>query len=118
MCVPESIKDPKAALNIKAGCQTLDKATALGYVRTRATASSDFGRVERQRAFISALLDKVTSPAVLLNPFRLVPLATGLSSSITVDSERPRLEPGPARPRHARARRRHLHHRPGAATAW
>jgi LCP family protein required for cell wall assembly len=86
MCVPESIKDPKAALNIKAGCQTLDKATALGYVRTRATASSDFGRVERQRAFISALLDKVTSPAVLLNPFRLVPLATGLSSSIAVDN--------------------------------
>ncbi len=86
MCVPESIKDPKAALNIKKGCQTLDQATALGYVRTRATASSDFGRVERQRAFISALLDKVMSPAVLLNPFRLVPLATGLSSAITVDS--------------------------------
>ncbi len=87
MCIPESIKDPKAALNIKEGCQTLDQATALGYVRTRATASSDFGRVERQRAFISALLDKVTSPAVLANPFRLVPLATGLSSSITVDSD-------------------------------
>jgi LCP family protein required for cell wall assembly len=85
LCVPESIKDPKAALNIKAGCQTLDKATALGYVRTRATASSDFGRVERQRAFLSALLQKVTGPSVLLNPFRLVPLATELSSSITVD---------------------------------
>ncbi|WP_433291116.1 LCP family protein [Pseudonocardia sp. CA-142604] len=85
MCVPESIKDPKAALDIKAGCQTLDQATALGYVRTRATASSDFGRVERQRAFISALLDKVTSPATLLNPFRIVPLATGLSGAITVD---------------------------------
>lgn len=85
LCVPESIKDPKAGLDIKAGCQTLDKATALGYVRTRATASSDFGRVERQRAFLSALLDKVTGPSVLLNPFRLVPLATELSSSITVD---------------------------------
>jgi LCP family protein required for cell wall assembly len=85
LCVPESIKDPKAALNIKAGCQTLDKATALGYVRTRATASSDFGRVERQRAFLSAMLTKITGPSVLLNPFRLVPLATQLSSSITVD---------------------------------
>jgi LCP family protein required for cell wall assembly len=86
LCVPESIKDPKAALDIKAGCQTLDKATALGYVRTRATATSDFGRVERQRAFLSALLDKVTSPAVLANPFRVVPLASDLSSAITVDS--------------------------------
>jgi LCP family protein required for cell wall assembly len=85
MCVPEAIKDPKAALDVEEGCQTLDEATALGYVRTRATASSDFGRVERQRAFISALLDKVTSPSVLFNPFRLVPLATGLSSSIAVD---------------------------------
>lgn len=85
LCVPEAIEDPKAALDIKAGCQTLDQATALGYVRTRATATSDFGRVERQRAFLSALLDKVTSPATLLNPFRIVPLATGLSSSITVD---------------------------------
>jgi LCP family protein required for cell wall assembly len=85
MCVPEAIKDPKAALDIEAGCQTLDQATALGYVRTRATASSDFGRVERQRAFISALLDTATSPSTLLNPFRVVPLATGLSSAITVD---------------------------------
>jgi LCP family protein required for cell wall assembly len=86
LCVPEAIKDPKAALDIKAGCQTLDQATALGYVRTRATATSDFGRVERQRAFLSAMLDKVVSPAVLANPFRLVPLATDLSSAITVDS--------------------------------
>ena len=85
MCVPEAIKDPKAALDIKEGCQTLDEATALGYVRTRATASSDFGRVERQRAFISALLDKATSPSTLFNPFRIVPLATGLSGSIAVD---------------------------------
>lgn len=85
LCVPEAIEDPKAALDIEAGCQTLDQRTALGYVRTRATASSDFGRVERQRAFISALLKKVTSPTTLLNPFRVVPLATGLSSAITVD---------------------------------
>lgn len=85
MCVPEAIEDPKAALDIEEGCQTLDEATALGYVRTRATASSDFGRVERQRAFISALLDKATSPGTLFNPFRIVPLATGLSSSIAVD---------------------------------
>ncbi|MHA6779715.1 LCP family protein [Pseudonocardia saturnea] len=85
LCVPEAIEDPKAALDIEAGCQTLDQATALGYVRTRATASSDFGRVERQRAFIAALLQKVTSPTTLLNPFRIVPLATGLSSAITVD---------------------------------
>jgi LCP family protein required for cell wall assembly len=84
--VPEAIEDPKAALDIKAGVQTLDGATALGYVRTRATASSDFGRVERQRALLSALLKQVLSLATLLNPFKSVPLITGLSQAITVDS--------------------------------
>lgn len=85
LCVPESIKDPKAALDIKAGCQELDGATALGYVRTRATPGSDFDRVERQRAFLSALVAQATSPSTLLNPFRVIPLATAVSSAITVD---------------------------------
>jgi len=85
LCVPEAIKDPKANLDIKAGCQELDGQTALGYVRTRATASSDFGRVERQRAFLSALIGKATSPGTLVNPFRVVPLADAMTSLITVD---------------------------------
>jgi LCP family protein required for cell wall assembly len=86
LCVPQAIKDPKAALNIKAGCQQLDGATALGYVRTRATAGSDFDRVERQRAFLSALVKKATSPATLVNPFRVVPLTSAVSAAITVDN--------------------------------
>ncbi|HEX8498050.1 MAG TPA: LCP family protein [Actinomycetales bacterium] len=85
LCVPQAIKDPKAALNIKAGCQELDGATALGYVRTRATAGSDFDRVERQRAFLAALVKKATSPATLANPFRVVPLTSAVSAAITVD---------------------------------
>jgi LCP family protein required for cell wall assembly len=87
LCVPQAIKDPKAALNIKAGCQELDGATALGYVRTRATAGSDFDRVERQRAFLSALVKKATSPATLANPFRVVPLTSAVSAAITVDDD-------------------------------
>jgi LCP family protein required for cell wall assembly len=85
LCVPQAIKDPKAALNIKAGCQELDGATALGYVRTRATAGSDFDRVERQRAFLSALVKKATSPATLVNPLRVVPLTSAVTAAITVD---------------------------------
>ena len=85
MCVPEAIKDPKAALNIQEGCQELDGATALGYVRTRATAGSDFDRVARQRAFLSALVKKATSPATLVNPFRVVPLTSAVTAAITVD---------------------------------
>jgi LCP family protein required for cell wall assembly len=85
LCPEEAMQDPKAGLDIEAGCQEMDGGTALGYVRTRATASSDFGRVERQRAFISALLDKATSPSTMFNPFRIIPLATGLSNSVAVD---------------------------------
>ncbi len=84
LCVPEGIKDPLAGLDIKAGCQELDGATALGYVRTRATARADLERVQRQREFLSALMAKATSPTTLLNPFRLVPMTTGTARAITV----------------------------------
>ncbi len=36
MCLKEPMKDPKAGLNLKAGCQTLNGDQALGFVRTRA----------------------------------------------------------------------------------
>ena len=86
MCIPEAIKDPKAGLDIQAGCQDLDGQTALGYVRTRATPGSDFDRVKRQREFLSALLQKSTSPLTLINPFRMIPLANAMTGTITVDS--------------------------------
>lgn len=84
MCVDEPINDPLAGLDVQAGCQEFDGATALGYVRTRATALGDLDRVERQREFFAALLDKVTSPSTLLNPFRLVPLISDTASTFTV----------------------------------
>lgn len=85
LCVPESINDPKAGLDIKKGCQQIDGQTALGYVRTRATVGSDFDRVARQRAFLAALIGKATSPATIINPFRTVPLASAMTGTITVD---------------------------------
>ena len=81
--VPKAIKDPKAALDIKAGRQMLDAKKALGYVRTRV--DNDFGRVERQRIVLGALVAKASSPTTLLNPFRLIPLTTTVSSAVTVD---------------------------------
>lgn len=74
ICVAEAIDDPLANLNVQPGCQVMDGATGLGYVRTRATAQGDLDRVQRQREFLSALMGKVTSPSTLLNPFKLVPL--------------------------------------------
>lgn len=74
ICVAEAIDDPLANLNVQPGCQMMDGATGLGYVRTRATALGDLDRVQRQREFLSALMSKVVSPSTLLNPFKLVPL--------------------------------------------
>ncbi len=84
LCPAEPIDDPLANLNVQAGCQEFDGATALGYVRTRATAMGDLDRVVRQREFFAALLGTVTSPATLLNPFRMFPLLGDAVGTFTV----------------------------------
>ena len=85
ICVKENIKDPKAGLNLKKGCQTLDGGQALGYVRTRAYARADLERVEHQRQFFGALMKKSTSPGTMFNPFRGIPLAMNATSNFLVD---------------------------------
>jgi LCP family protein required for cell wall assembly len=86
LCLDAPMKDERAGIDLPAGCQTLNGADALGYVRARYTdPNGDFGRVERQRAFVSALAAKVTSPAVLLNPFVAVPLFATIGDALTVD---------------------------------
>jgi LCP family protein required for cell wall assembly len=85
ICVDEPMRDPNAGLNLRAGCQVLDSRDALGYVRTRASARGDLDRVQRQQEFLGALIDKATSPGVLLNPFRSVPLALNGADAVAVD---------------------------------
>lgn len=86
VCVSEPIDDPLANLNVQPGCQLMNGATGLGYVRTRATAQGDLDRVARQREFLTALVKKVMSPATLLNPFKLVPLAWDAPEMFVVGS--------------------------------
>ncbi|MFL6149509.1 MAG: LCP family protein [Pseudonocardiaceae bacterium] len=86
MCPTEPISDPLAGLNIPAGCQVLDGPQALGYVRTRHTPRGDLDRVVHQREFLGALIARASSPAMLLNPFHLVPLAVDAPKTITVDN--------------------------------
>ena len=72
LCLPESISDPLAGIDLPAGCQELDGRNALGYVRSRATPRADLDRMVNQRQFVSALLQRAASPAVWLNPLALV----------------------------------------------
>ncbi|MFC6011726.1 LCP family protein [Nocardia lasii] len=86
MCLDEPIVDPLAGLDLAAGCQTLSGPQALGYVRTRATPTADVDRMNRQRAFMAALLKKATGAGTLANPFALWPMATGVAGSLKVDN--------------------------------
>ena len=55
-------------------------------VRTRATPRADLDRMVNQRQFMSALMHRAASPAVLLNPLRWYPMAHAAADSLTVDS--------------------------------
>ena len=85
MCLPAAMKDPKAGLNLKKGCQVLNGDQALGFVRTRNFAISDLQREQDQRILIKGILSKMTSPGTLANPFAVIPAANGAAAAITID---------------------------------
>jgi LCP family protein required for cell wall assembly len=87
MCPAEPINDPLAGIDLPAGCQEFDGRNALGYVRSRATPRADLDRMINQRAFMSALLHRTTSPAVLLNPLRWQPIARAATNAVAVDQD-------------------------------
>jgi LCP family protein required for cell wall assembly len=87
ICLPAAIKDLNSGADFKAGCQNMDGVQALAFVRDRHSfADEDLQRIEDQRAFLKALLDKATSPGVYLNPFTALPFASSAASSISVDT--------------------------------
>ncbi|MEU2036837.1 LCP family protein [Nocardia amamiensis] len=86
VCVPKPIDDPLAGIDLPAGCQRLNGPQALGFVRSRATALADLDRMNNQRIFMAALLEKATSSATLANPFKLWPLASDTAKSLKVDN--------------------------------
>jgi LCP family protein required for cell wall assembly len=85
LCPEEAMADPKAGLDIEAGCQTMDGGTALGYVRTRATPRADLDRIARQREFFSALVQTASAPSTLFNPFESIPLVLAGTDTFMVD---------------------------------
>jgi LCP family protein required for cell wall assembly len=86
MCLPIALRDSDSGVNLKAGCQNLNGADAVAFVRDRHSfLTSDLQRIQDQRAFLSALLSKATSPSVYLNPFVALPFASTSASSIAVD---------------------------------
>ncbi|MCL8016402.1 LCP family protein [Streptomyces sp. AS02] len=87
ICLTEPIDDKAAKLRLPAGKVTLNGEQALGYVRARKSLGdgSDTERMERQQRFLAALVNKVQSNDVLLNPVRLYPVLDAATSSLTTD---------------------------------
>ncbi|WTR32671.1 LCP family protein [Streptomyces sp. NBC_00133] len=87
ICLKEPIDDADAHLKLRAGKQTLSGEEALGYVRARKSIGngSDTERMERQQQFLGALVKKVQSNGVLLNPTRLYPVLDAATKSLTTD---------------------------------
>ncbi|WP_435854229.1 LCP family glycopolymer transferase [Streptomyces parvus] len=87
ICLKEPINDKDAHLELPAGRQTLNGEEALGYVRARKSLGngSDTERMERQQQFLGALVNKMQSNGVLLNPARLYPVLDAATKSLTTD---------------------------------
>ncbi|MFD6325282.1 LCP family protein [Streptomyces sp. NPDC058442] len=93
VCVPQDIhqrdlnpnRTAEGRLIFKEGEQTVSGQKALDYVRIRHGIGdgSDIGRIKRQQAFVSSLLEKIKSDG--LTPTKLLPLATTATESMTVD---------------------------------
>jgi LCP family protein required for cell wall assembly len=88
LCVARPMNDPRAGINLKAGCQTLSGPDALGYVRARySDPLGDIGRAQRQRQFLGAIMHKAASPATALIPWRYYGFATTAGAGLTVGED-------------------------------
>ena len=86
MCLKEAIKSDKAHVDLPAGCQTLDGAQALGYVRARYIGDgSDLSRITRQQTFLKAMAKKATTLGVIANPLTLRNLLESTANAIATD---------------------------------
>lgn len=87
ICLKTAVHDSYSGVNLPAGCQNLNGTQALAFVRDRHSfATGDLQRIQDQRAFLSALLNKATSPGVYLNPFTALPFGSTAASSMSVDT--------------------------------
>lgn len=88
ICVPRNMKDAYAGINLKSGCQVLDGANALGYVRSRySDPLGDIGRVARQRQFLAAIMHKALSPSTVLLPWQYFGFSTSAGSGLSVGQD-------------------------------
>lgn len=84
LCIDQDVDDERSGLVMTEGCHDVGGEQALAFVRARYfDPTADIGRQQRQQQFVGALMDRVTSPAVLLNPISQLRLAGAGSGALT-----------------------------------
>lgn len=86
ICLPQAVNDKNSKLTLPAGKQVVMGEAALGYVRLRHIGDgSDISRIKRQQVFISQVVKKATSSALLTDVTRLQKFITAAARSVTMD---------------------------------
>ncbi|GAA1419487.1 LCP family protein [Streptomyces thermospinosisporus] len=86
VCTDRHLKDSHSGLDLPAGRHTLRGGQALQYVRARhVDGASDLGRMQRQQRFMAALVDRVTSSGILLNPMKFRDVVRAVLGSVRAD---------------------------------
>ncbi|MFC7644961.1 LCP family protein [Streptosporangium lutulentum] len=86
ICLKEPVDSKKAKLTLAAGWHNLKGEEALGYVRLRDYGDgSDIQRIKRQQVFLSKVVDKATSSALLTDPAKLISFIGAASKSVRMD---------------------------------
>jgi len=88
VCVPTAVNDSKSHLKLPAGRSRVTGKQALAFVRVRhniGTDASDLGRINRQQAFLSAVVQEATSSNLLLRPDKLFRFLDAATKSLTTD---------------------------------
>jgi len=88
ICVPSAVNDTVGHIQLPAGTYKVTGQQALDYVRVRhdlGASTGDIGRMKRQQAFISAMIQKVVSAGTLANPVRLLKFLDAATNSLTTD---------------------------------
>jgi LCP family protein required for cell wall assembly len=85
MYLEEPMRDRRANLDLQAGCQVLDGADALAFVRARGL-DDDFGRISRQQRLLVEMREQARENGVFANPVRTLRFAEAVASSLQVDA--------------------------------
>ncbi|MDQ1712363.1 MAG: hypothetical protein QOE45_1813 [Frankiaceae bacterium] len=87
VCLTKPAKEPLSGIDLPAGRSKIKGAQALSFVRQRYDLPrGDLDRIQRQQQFLGALMRKVMSRGVLLNPVRLKGFLDVGTKSVQVDS--------------------------------